>query len=319
MSVTEMKELHWHYDLLNSIEVGIVVLNADFTVQVWNQFMQNHSNKLPSQVVGKPLFECFDEIDEAWLRAKAQPVLTLNTPVFMIWHQRPYLFRFTSNRPITSEAEYMYQNVTLFPLMSINGQPEQICMLVYDVTEQALNKARAERFNHQLTEISRTDGLTGIYNRRYWQERFEHAHKLALRGAHPCTVMMMDIDHFKKVNDTYGHPAGDKVIQDLAAVIKQAIRETDVAGRYGGEEFAIFLTDAQIEAGIAVGERIREMVLSRKVVHDDLTITYTVSVGVCEFTPAHKTALGWLELADQALYQAKQQGRNRVVAHASDH
>lgn len=308
---SELARMHWQYELLSSIEVGIVVLNKDFKVEVWNQFMENHSGILPSRICDTSLFDHFPEIDEKWLRAKADPVFSLNTPVFVIWEQRAFLFRFGSNRPVTSDSETMYQNVTMFPLTSATGEVERMCMLVYDVTDQALGKRRVERLNDELKVMSRVDGLTGLYNRRYWQERFDYTFKLAKRRNKPITAMMLDIDHFKHVNDTYGHQAGDKVIQKLASVIKKCIRETDLAGRYGGEEFAIILSDTQEQGAEKVAERIRSQAEATPVEHEGKQITYTISLGLAEYSPECSSSMAWLELADQALYDAKQNGRNQ--------
>ena len=309
----ELADLHWQYDLLGSIEVGIVVVNRDFTIEMWNQFMENHSGKLPSDVVGKSLFSLFPEVDSEWLKRKAQPVFDLNTPAFLIWEQRSFLFKFTTNRPITSASDFMYQNVTMFPLSTLGDGIEKICIMVYDVTDQALGKLNIERLNDELEEVSRIDGLTRLFNRRFWQEQFEREYKRALRSEEVSTVIMLDIDHFKKVNDTYGHQAGDKVIQSLAQVISDTIRETDNAGRYGGEEFAILLPDTSVESAHTVAERLREAAEKQIVTHEDDHIRYTVSIGAAQFSAHFETALVWLEHADQALYAAKEGGRNQVV------
>lgn len=301
----------WMHALFGSIEVGIVVLDRSFNVEVWNQFMQNHSALAAQQVCGSSLFSHFPEIDEKWLRAKAGPVFDLKTSVFLIWEQRQYLFRFGSTRPVTSSAEHMYQNVTMFPLMTQQGEVDRLCMLVYDVTDQALGKTRVEQLNDELQVMSRIDGLTGLYNRRYWQERFDFTFKLAKRQNKSITAMMLDIDHFKKVNDTFGHQAGDKVIKTLAGVIRKSVRETDLAGRYGGEEFAIVLCDADANNAINVAERIRKLSEAQQVEHDGNIIRFTVSIGLAEYCPECGTSMQWLELADQALYDAKQNGRNQ--------
>lgn len=309
----ELLQMHWQNDLLSSIEVGIVVMDRDFNIEVWNQFMENHADMLPSDVMGKSLFSLFPEIEENWLRGKAEPVFNLKTPVFIIWEQRPFLFKFASCRPITSDANQMFQNVTMFPLTSPNGEVARLCMLVYDVTDQALGKLRVERLNDDLKQMSRIDGLTGLYNRRYWQERFDRIFKLACRRNTSTTAMMLDIDHFKKINDTYGHQAGDSVIKMLAQVIKKSTRETDLAGRYGGEEFAVILDDSNAENSTKVAERIRRLAEAMVVEHEGQHIRFTVSIGVCEFTPNAKSAMAWLEMADQALYASKENGRNRVT------
>jgi diguanylate cyclase (GGDEF)-like protein len=298
-------------ELLNSIEVGVVILDRTFEVKVWNKFMENHGGMRSVDMVGKSLFSQFSEIDEQWLRTKVDPVFNLKSPVFIIWEQRPYLFKFGCNRPVTCAADHMYQNVTMFPIVDKAGHVEQFCMLVYDVTEQALGKLGMEHLNEELKTASRVDGLTGLYNRRYWQERFDEVFKLSKRRGKPSTAMMLDIDHFKRINDTYGHQAGDKVIKMLAALIKRCIRETDLAGRYGGEEFAIILTDSALDNAKVVAERIRQFAQRLEVEHEGKTIRFTISLGLAEFDSNIKSAMGWLELADQALYEAKQNGRNQ--------
>ena len=302
---------HVPAELLDSIEVGIAVIDRNFNVQVWNKFLENHSAKKANAIIGTSLFSHFPEIDEKWLRTKVDPVFNLNSPVFIIWEQRPYLLKFDCNRPVTCAAEFMYQNVTIFPIVDKGGRVERFCMLVYDVTEQALGKLGMEHLNEELKTASRVDGLTGLFNRRYWQERFDEMHKLCVRRDKPSTALMLDIDHFKRINDTYGHQAGDKVIKMLAALIKRCVRETDLAGRYGGEEFAIILNDSTVDDAKAVAERIRQFAQRLVVEHEGESINFTVSLGLAQFSPDFKGAMAWLECADQALYEAKEKGRNQ--------
>ena len=304
-------------ELLDSIEVGIAVLDRNFNVQVWNKFLENHGAKKAEAIIGDSLFSHFPEIEEKWLRTKVDPVFNLKSPVFIIWEQRPYLFKFACNRPVTSAAEFMYQNVTMFPIVDKRGNVERFCMLVYDVTEQALGKRGMEHLNEELKTASRVDGLTGLYNRRYWQERFDEMHKLCVRREKPSTALMLDIDHFKRINDTYGHQAGDKVIKMLAALIKRCVRETDLAGRYGGEEFAIILNDSSVEDAKIVAERIRQLAKRLVVEHEGESISFTVSLGLAQFSPDFKGAMAWLECADQALYEAKENGRNQYRIYAA--
>ena len=298
-------------ELINAIDVGVVVLDSDFCVEVWNQFMENHASIKPADIVGQSLFSHFPEIDEGWLRQKSVPIFNLRSPVFIIWEQRQYLFKFGANRPVTCGAHHMYQNVTMFPIIGDNGEVSRFCIMVYDVTDQALSKLGMSRLNDELKVASRIDGLTGLFNRRYWQERFEQAYKLAKRREKPSTALMLDIDHFKKVNDTYGHQAGDSVIQSLAHLIKRCVRETDLAGRYGGEEFAVILTDSAVDNAVTVAERLRRLAEHSQVEHEGQIITFNISVGLAEFSPLCDSPMEWLERADQALYQAKQTGRNK--------
>ena len=298
-------------ELINAIDVGVVVLDSDFCVEVWNQFMENHASIKPADIVGQSLFSHFPEIEEGGLRQKSVPIFNLRSPVFIIWEQRQYLFKFGANRPVTCGAHHMYQNVTMFPIIGDNGEVSRFCIMVYDVTDQALSKLGMSRLNDELKVASRIDGLTGLFNRRYWQERFEQAYKLAKRREKPSTALMLDIDHFKKVNDTYGHQAGDSVIQSLAHLIKRCVRETDLAGRYGGEEFAVILTDSAVDNAVTVAERLRRLAEHSQVEHEGQIIKFNISVGLAEFSPLCDSPMEWLERADQALYQAKQTGRNK--------
>ncbi|GAA0854226.1 diguanylate cyclase [Aliiglaciecola litoralis] len=308
----DIDSMHWQFDLLGSIEIGLTVLDRDFNVLVWNQFMENNSGILPSKIKGKSVFDFFPEIDKEWFTIKTEPVFNLKSPAFIIWEQRSFLFKFDTSRPITSASDFMYQNVTVFPLTSVTGDVQQICIVVYDVTDEALNKKGIQSLNKQLKQISRVDGLTGVFNRRHWEETFALEHKRIMRNNSTGSVIMLDIDHFKKVNDTHGHPAGDHIIKTLAQVINKSVRETDVCGRYGGEEFAVLLTETSAENALVVAERIRRSCESLTPEYEGTVIRFTVSLGVAEVHKTYKDHMVWLEKADQALYKAKEGGRNKV-------
>jgi diguanylate cyclase len=310
---SSLVEMHWKHDLLGSIEVGIVVLDKEFNVQVWNQFMENHSSIVPGIIQGKNLFDFFPEIDKEWFNRKAAPAFSLKSPVFIIWEQRPYLFHFNCSRPVTSQTDHMFQNITIFPLASLSGDVEQVCLVIYDVTNEAVSRLGMQSLNSQLEKVSRVDGLTGLYNRRFWEEQFVMEYKRDRRSENSSALIMLDIDNFKVVNDTYGHPAGDEVIKILAEIIKKTTRETDIPGRYGGEEFAIILPDTPVANVEFVAERIRRLVEKCTVVYDEIDIKFTISIGIAGFKLNHKDSTQWLDTADKALYRAKDSGKNRVV------
>ncbi len=306
-----LNEFHWVMDVLQNIDVGLVVLDEEFNVQLWNSFMQNHSARSPSDVLGKKIFELFPELPEAWFRRKVQSVSLLRNSAFTTWEQRPYLFRFKNYRPVTGRAEFMYQNSTIIPLSDVKGKVGHTCIILYDVTEIATNRLQLQRANHQLHIISRTDGLTGLLNRKTWEEILQHEFKRFARYGHTCSLLMFDIDHFKRVNDTYGHPAGDEVIRQTAAVVRKCIRDIDVAGRYGGEEFAVILTDTDAQGALIVAERLRKQVEANTVYYEDHVIHFTISIGIAEVHSRMSEPTLWIDSADRGLYRAKRAGRNQ--------
>ncbi len=170
----------------------------------------------------------------------------------------------------------------------------------------------------QIARVSVTDGLTGLTNVRHFREQVQREHSRACRHNDPYTILMMDIDHFKKINDLYGHPAGDIVLREMAAIFREAVRNTDLPARYGGEEFIVFLSRTRLPEAAIVGERLREAVERKLFAAPSPMIRCTVSVGVADYLPATEgTEITVIERADQALYAAKRGGRNRVVCNAA--
>jgi len=168
---------------------------------------------------------------------------------------------------------------------------------------------RLRESRQELERISVTDGLTGLVNRRRLMEALTTEVQRSARTQLPCTVLMVDVDHFKQFNDTYGHPAGDAVLTRVAAILRESIRGVDVAGRYGGEEFLLVLTNTPMSGALEVADRIRAKLADE--VFDGGRIT--VSVGAASHPEGGRSAEGLIMNADLALYQAKKEGRDRIV------
>jgi diguanylate cyclase (GGDEF)-like protein len=312
---SQLNELHWLMEMLHNIDVGLVVLDKNFTIQIFNGFMENHSGLLPRQVKDQLIFDLFEEIPRDWFTRKAESVFLLKNKAFTIWEQRPYLFKFESYRPVTGSAEFMYQNTTFIPLISSNGEVSHLCLLVYDVTDNAVHKQSLKKANGELAILSQTDGLTQLFNRTHWEQCLLAEFKRWSRSQHSSSLVMLDIDHFKNVNDTYGHMVGDEVIKHLSALIKKHARETDICGRYGGEEFTILLADTSLKNAYVFAERLRKAVCESVVSFNEVTLTYTISLGVAEVDDAIHNHETWIEHADSALYQSKEGGRNKTSLH----
>jgi diguanylate cyclase (GGDEF)-like protein len=172
-----------------------------------------------------------------------------------------------------------------------------------------------ETFQRQMYESALRDGLTKIFNKKYLLDRLESEFAYAVRHKSPLSLLMFDIDHFKSINDTHGHLAGDFVLVTLAQVVGTAIRQEDVFARYGGEEFAVICRGVDLAGAAVFAERIRRMVAGQAFLHNDETdIKVSISVGVAAMPDMgmHDPAQ-LIALADEALYEAKHEGRNRVV------
>ena len=158
------------------------------------------------------------------------------------------------------------------------------------------------------------DPLTGVYNRRFGLGRLHEEFERSIRSTIPLGLLMLDIDHFKSVNDTYGHQAGDRILKSIAAIIKTILREGDILVRYGGEEFLAILPAAASEDLELIGERIRRSVEESAHPYESQTIRVTISIGGAAFPNQNvEKESTLLQLADDSLYKAKETGRNRVV------
>ncbi|ABC28516.1 Response regulator containing a CheY-like receiver domain and a GGDEF domain [Hahella chejuensis KCTC 2396] len=301
--------------MLQTIDVGLVVLDSEYRINVWNSFMENHSGLRPHVVKDRVLFEVFKEIPEEWFKHKTQSVFLLKNRTFTTWEQRPFLFRFKNYRPITGTEEFMYQNITITPLVSPNGEVQNICLIIYDVTDIASNRRQLEAANSKLEKLSRIDRLTQLNNRGYWEEQLVKEYQRVKRTNEASTLIMFDIDHFKKVNDTYGHPAGDEVIRVVSAALRDTMRSTDIAGRYGGEEFSVILVNTDGKNAMNFAERLRTRIENLEVTHEGRDIRFTISLGLAELDKKIKDHKEWIERADTALYASKQGGRNRATTY----
>jgi diguanylate cyclase (GGDEF)-like protein/PAS domain S-box-containing protein len=187
-----------------------------------------------------------------------------------------------------------------------SGQPVSIEGLARDISER-------KRMEDQLMTLSRTDGLTGAYNRSHFMEKSEEVINMMRRYQHPASMMVADLDHFKSINDRYGHHAGDLALKAFTNVCRQEIRESDILGRLGGEEFGLMLPETTIQHAQVLAERIRKAAAAIAITLDDQTIRVTVSIGLVELSTEDATLDSVMRRADLAMYQAKAGGRNQVV------
>lgn len=202
-------------------------------------------------------------------------------------------------------------------LSSLNTSYEHLVLELRESKDKAERLAHElQSANRQLHELAFRDGLTGLYNHRYFQEEMDKELERAKRYERSFSLIIFDLDHFKKVNDTYGHPAGDHVLVAVSRTAERAVRATDIVARYGGEEFAVILPEANFSDAKEVADRIRGDIEQMSTTVNGVTIKMTVSVGFTSYryVSSIKDKGPIISLADRALYTAKQGGRNAVFA-----
>lgn len=302
----------------NLLTVGVVVVDRRFNVILWNRFMELNSNFRSEEVLSKNLFEFFPEINRSWLEKKIKSCLVLKMTSFSSWKQRPYLFRFRASPALSGEAEFMYQDISIFPVYDHCAAVQGACIVIHDTTELAEAIGLLERTTDNalvIEELNQRDGLTGLYNRKFFDELITQEILSARRYKRPLTLAMIDVDKFKLINDTHGHAAGDTVLRNLAAKMKSLLRASDTICRYGGEEFVLILPNITFENSSALLDRLRRAIeILETDISGGIKVCVTVSVGLAALQEG-LTAGQLVNRADESLYSSKHSGRNRVTCY----
>lgn len=293
----EFTEMHWLMDVLQNIDIGLVILDRDYKIQLWNGFMENHSGLRPDEVHDKPLFDSFPTIPAAWFKQKAEPVFELKTRTFTIWEQRPFLFKFKNYRPITGRAKHMFQNTSIIPLESIDGSVKHICVIIYDVTDIAVNRQDLAKVN-----VSSTDPVTKLLTAKHWQQTF----------AEECThstgsLVLIEMDEL--ASEAIEPIVKEAVISTLALLLRRSSRQLDVVGRLDNNQFAIFLVDTHAKTAVNFAERLR-IKIAETAIADRL---FTLSAGVAELKQSNIDHQELYSNADKALHHAQGNGKNKTT------
>ncbi len=209
---------------------------------------------------------------------------------------------------IRKEGDCIWAEFSAQAFCDDNGALTHIDGLVLDITE------RKKRHAH-LCRMANRDGLTGVYNRRRFMEKLQESFRQACESHHPLSLIMIDVDYFKTVNDRFGHVAGDQALKRIASACRKGLRDRDILGRLGGEEFAVILWDVDRIRSLQIAERLRKNVEKDVLCIADDVIKTTVSIGLCTLNSGVSDVQGLLKAADKALYRAKREGRNRVCAY----
>lgn len=259
---------------------------------------------------------CSQLINSAWFMASAITLVVGPKPEERISHLMTagFFAAVAIAEALRTGFTFLYGGPLITPMS--NGMVQSIVLAVKYIglfgTSLGFILMTKERADSELMRSAATDSLTGLLNRRSFDESAQRELHRAERQHLQTSVLMLDLDHFKDVNDTYGHPVGDLVLASFSNVLRSSLRPFDVVGRYGGEEFCVLLPGTGIAEAISIAERIRVVASQTPVQTRASTVVYTVSSGVVEAPPGEISLDDLVEHADRALYQAKAGGRNCV-------
>jgi len=297
--------MHELQQIFDTINLGLVILDRDLKVRHWNRWMARCSKIAPEAILGRPVFDFFPTLQvHQSFRRNCKSVLAFGSYAFFSQKLHRYLFPFPPTSSFEVKFEQMQQSCTMGPLRDDGRAITGIFLTVEDMTESAANEQK-------LIEMNSTDALTGVYNRRYLETRMKEEFGRHRRHSRRLTLVMFDIDHFKRVNDSHGHACGDFILQSVAGAVAERVRITDCLARYGGEEFSCLLQETDLAAGILLAERFRCQIEATDHDFKGTPVKVTISLGVSELRD-DDTLEQFVKRADEAMYRAKTGGRNRV-------
>jgi diguanylate cyclase (GGDEF)-like protein len=308
--------------VLHAVNVGTLVLDPDMKIVVWNKWMENYSFVPEADALGKQLAELFPELQTGRLTNAIQSALVNRLPSLLSQTLNKAPLPLYANTKDAEARQRMQQAIQVIPIV-VPNMPVHCLVQITDVSN-AVNRESILR--HQAVELrSKTylDGLTGIPNRRRFDEHAEEVLRLAKRNCTPLSLIMIDIDFFKQYNDRYGHLTGDQCLIEVAdALAKVPKRPLDLVARWGGEEFIVLLHDTPESGAKRVAENMLDAVNKLSIPHavSQVANHVSISLGVatCPSVKRVSHLNDIIRVADLALYEAKQAGRMRVLSRIID-
>ncbi len=299
--------------IFNTVNNGIIILDENLNVLAWNKWLEVFTKIKEKDILNKNFCTYFPYVNEKKLKRKAKTVLVTNNPSFLSLNTNRYLINIPVSNVTNTIFDSMQQDITILPY---DIEKKYICIYIYDNTLMCEINQKLERANEELIDMSHRDPLTQIFNRRYFSEQSKKIKSFSQRNDNiPFSLVTLDIDKFKNINDTYGHLVGDEVIIKVAHIIEAEVRTSDIVARFGGEEFVMLLQDCDLDNAYKVAEKVRKDIEKTSIiVHIDTEVKFTVSIGVAQFSNEDNNNIELtLARADEALYRAKNIGRNKTV------
>jgi len=283
--------------VFNSVQSAVILIDSQDAIRFFNPAAERIFGYTSEEILGKKLHSLVvvDEMQQEAHRGLAKFWQTGQGPI--IDTSRELVARKKDGRVFPAEV---------FVARVKKDDTFWAVGAVLDITDR---KVKEEK----LVMLATMDGLTGVFNRRHFLFLAEQEVARSKRYNKDIFFLMFDLDHFKEINDTFGHETGDRVLQDFASICTEGLRRADIFGRMGGEEFAAVVVEAEAEEAIAVAERIRKMFAAQKIIREETEKNLSVSIGISRLDPVTGSLESAYAAADRALYEAKDQGRNRVV------
>lgn len=290
--------------------VGIMLLDSEQRVIDWNQWLVDKTGIKTEEAIGYKLVELFPGFDNPRFEWALEQAIKNRSQQVMSHALNRYLIPIKLNYTAENDLDLMPQQIFLAP---VETDTQTIAMVsIIDVTENVIRASTLMEMACKLEEDSTRDQLTNAYNRRFLLEWLGQQQKSGITTPRELVCLMLDIDHFKNINDEFGHDVGDIVLQQVVGVIDRELRSTDILVRYGGEEFVIILSRVDIEQGMQTAERLRAMI-EAETMSPLAKGAVTCSLGVTSWLATPDSPIKqFLKEADEALYQAKESGRNQV-------
>ena len=324
------------FPILDLMPLGVVAFDSSYTLLFWNKCMEQWTGLAAGEMLGANLMERFPGLDDVKYRSRIDPLFQGGPPVIFSYHIHKHLIPaklpdgslrrqhcIASSIRLEPDASPLAV-LTLQDMTEVHHRIGEIAELRRQALQELELRKQVESTLRQsqkhLKELASTDDLTGVANRRQIMSSLKAELDRGKRTNAPVSLIAFDADYFKRINDTYGHDVGDLALCCLAKTLRQQVREVDVVGRLGGEEFAVVLPETPLQDALLVAERIRKAVEHSPLVHGEHTIALTVSAGVASLASqdAPDGPQRLMKLADDALYQAKRTGRNRVASPPAD-
>lgn len=300
-----------YQQIVEAIDTGIFVVDTEFIIRHWNRWMELHSGISAEVIVGKPAFDFYPALNNPKFIRNCKTIFAFGNHSFMSQKLHRYLVPLNAPSFMSEKFEHMQQSCSLFPLRDSDNSINKICVCITDMTDIVA-------YEMKLIGLSIQDSLTGAFNRRHLSDRLKEEFERYQRHQRTISLIMIDIDHFKHINDTYGHQCGDEILRAVSRLLGTHLRKIDMLARYGGEEFCCVLPETEADSASQVAERMRMRVAENEFMYDDRPHKITISLGISQLRNDTVDLDMLLREADDALYEAKRAGRNRVVIHRSN-